>query len=53
MVQVLKSKREFELLGGLNPGTVRVSTNNSKAEVISARCDIFRPATALFRIIHL
>jgi len=34
-----------------NPGTVRVSTKNSKAKVISRRCAIFRPATAVFRII--
>jgi hypothetical protein len=35
----------------LNPGTVRVSTANSKATVILSRCAIFRPATAEFRII--
>jgi outer membrane protein OmpA-like peptidoglycan-associated protein len=34
-----------------NPGTVRVSTENSKAKVILSRCAVFRPATALFRII--
>ncbi len=34
-----------------NPGTVRVSTANSKAAVISSRCAIFRPATAEFRFI--
>ena len=33
-----------------NPGTVRVSTKNSKAKVISCRCAIFRPATAVFRL---
>jgi hypothetical protein len=41
---------DFELFGSLNPGTVRVSTENSKAEVILERYAIFRPATALFRI---
>ena len=35
-----------------NPGTVRVSTENSKATVILSRCTIFRPATAEFRIIR-
>jgi hypothetical protein len=50
MVQVLKSTKYFELFGGLNPGTVRVSTENSKDEVILGRCAIYRPATALFRI---
>ena len=34
-----------------NPGTVRVSTENSKAKVILSRCAVFRPATALFRIV--
>ncbi len=33
-----------------NPGTVRVSTENSKAAVILSRCAIFRPATAEFRL---
>jgi hypothetical protein len=51
MVQVLKSTKDFEFFGGLNPGTVRVSTENSKATVISGRCAIFRPATAEFRMI--
>ncbi len=49
MVQVAKSTKDFELFGGLNPGTVRVSTENSKAEVILARCAVFGPATAEFR----
>jgi hypothetical protein len=49
MVQVLKSTKYFELFGGLNPGTVRVSTENSKDEVILGRCAIYSPATALFR----
>jgi hypothetical protein len=49
MVQVLKSTKDFEFFGGLNPGTVRVSTENSKATVILSRCAIFRPATAEFR----
>jgi len=31
----------------------RLSTENSKAKVISRRCAIFRPATAVFRIINL
>ena len=33
-----------------NPGTVRVSTENSKAAVILARCAILGPATAVFRL---
>ena len=32
----------------MNPGTVRVSTENSKDEVILGRCAIYRPATAVF-----
>jgi hypothetical protein len=44
MVQVLKSTKSFELFGGLNPGTVRVSTKNSKAQVMLARCAVFSPA---------
>gem|GEM_PF-1148954 len=51
MVQMAKSTKYFELFGGLNPGTVRVSTENSKDEVILVRCAIFRPATAEFRVI--
>jgi hypothetical protein len=50
IAQVLKSTKYFELAGGLNPGTVRVSTDNSKDAVILSRCAIFRPATAEFRI---
>ncbi len=49
MVQLAKSTRDFELFGGFNPGTVRVSTGNSKAAVILARCAVFGPATAEFR----
>jgi hypothetical protein len=52
MVQVVKRTTDFELFGGLNPGTVRVSTENSKAEVILTRCAILGPATALFRFTH-
>ena len=48
MVQVLKGTKYFELFGSLNPGTVRVSTENSKDEVILGRCAIYSPATALF-----
>jgi hypothetical protein len=51
MVQILESTKDFDICGSLNPGTVRVSTANSKAAVISSRCAIFRPATAEFRII--
>jgi hypothetical protein len=36
-----------------NPGTVRVSTENSKAAVILARCAILGPATAVFRLTRL
>ncbi len=46
MAQVAKSTQDFELFGGLNPGTVRVSTENSKDKVILARCAVFEPATA-------
>ena len=53
MVQVAKSTQDFELFGGLNPGTVRVSTENSKAAVILARCAVCGPATAGFRFSHL
>ncbi len=49
MAQMLNSTKDFEFFGGLNPGTVRVSTENSKATVIFSRCAIFRPATAEFR----
>ncbi len=31
MVQILESTKDFDICGGLNPGTVRVSTANSKA----------------------
>ena len=50
MVQMAKSTKDFELFGGLNPGTVRVSTENSKDKVILVRCATFRPATAEFRV---
>ena len=50
MVQVVKRAMDFELFGGLKPGAVKVSTENSKAEVILTRCAIVGPATALFRI---
>ncbi len=52
MAQLLKSTKYFELFGSLNPGTVRVSTENSKDEVILGRCAIYSPATALFGIMH-
>ncbi len=51
MAQVLKSTKYFELFGSLNPGTVRVSTENSKDEVILGRCAIYGSAIALFRFI--
>jgi hypothetical protein len=53
MVQILESTKDFDICGSLNPGTVRVSTANSKAEVISSRCAIFRPATAEFRFKYI
>jgi hypothetical protein len=31
MAQMLKSTKDFDICGRLNPGTVRVSTANSKA----------------------
>ncbi len=49
-MQVVKSTKDFELFGGLNPGTVRVSIENSKAAVILARCAVIEPATAEFRL---
>lgn len=49
MVQVAKSTNEFELFERRNPGTVRLSTENSKAPVILVRCAVFGPATAEFR----
>ena len=52
-VQVAKSTKYFELFGGLNPGTVRVSTENSKDKVILVICAIFGPATAEFRIMAI
>ncbi len=51
MVQMAKSTKYFELFSRRNPGTVRVSTENSKDKVILVICAIFRPATAEFRII--
>ncbi len=51
MAQVRKSTKYLKLVGGLNPGTARVSTDNSKDEVILDRCAISSPATALFSII--
>ncbi len=52
-MQMAKSTKYFELFLRRNPGTVRVSTENSKDKVILVRCAIFRPATAEFRIILL
>jgi hypothetical protein len=49
MLQILESTKDFDICGGFNPGTVRVSTEDSKATVILSRCSIFRPATAEFR----
>ena len=53
MVQMHKSTKDSERFGGLNPGSVRVRTENSKAEVILSICAIFRPATALFSSVRL
>ncbi len=52
MVQVVKITKGFEFFGGLKPGTVTVSTENSKAAVVLARCAVFGPATAEFRLNH-
>jgi hypothetical protein len=49
-VQMHKSAKDFELFGGLNPGTVRVSTDNSKAAVILGISAVFRPATAFLSL---
>ncbi len=43
---MLKSTKCFDICGGLNPGTVKVSTVNLKDEVILGRYFISRPATA-------
>ncbi len=51
MVQMAKSTKYFELFLRRNPGTFRVSTENSKEKVILVRCAIFILATADFRII--
>ncbi len=53
MVQVARSTKYFELFGKRNSGIVRVSTENSKAAVILARCAVVGPATAEFRFIHM
>ena len=57
MAQMAKSTMYY-LWGFLNlrrrnPGTVRVSTEDSKAAVILGRYAIFRPATAEFRFMDL
>jgi hypothetical protein len=31
MVQILESTKDFDICGGLNPGTVSVSTEDSKS----------------------
>ena len=50
MVQLVKSTKDFDI-SARNPGTVRVSTGNSKAAVILAGCAVLGPATAVFRFI--
>jgi hypothetical protein len=35
--QLLEKTKDFELFGDLNPGTVRMRTENSKDEVILGR----------------
>ncbi len=52
MAQVHKSTKYFGLVGGLNPGTVMVSADNSTDEEILSRCAIFRPENALFVVIQ-
>jgi hypothetical protein len=52
MMQMRKSAKDFEPFGGLTPDTVRVSTENSKADVILCCCAIFTPATTLSRFNH-
>jgi hypothetical protein len=42
MVQILKSTKDFDICVSLNPSTVRVSTENSKASVILGSCAIFQ-----------
>jgi hypothetical protein len=57
MVQLRRSTRYFELFGGLNPGTTRLRPRRElghrkfKRRGDLGRCSIFRPATAVFRII--
>ena len=53
MMHLAKSTKDFELFERRNPGTVRVSTENSKDKVILVRCAIFRPATAEFRFMSM
>jgi hypothetical protein len=48
VAQMLKNTKDFELVGGLTPGTVRVSTDNAKDEIVLSRCAVSRPTTAVF-----
>jgi hypothetical protein len=48
MAELVKSTRILKF-SARNPGTVRVSTENSKAAVILDRCAVLGPATAVFR----
>ncbi len=49
MVWMAKSTKNFEFFWGLNPGTVRVSTDNSKDNVNLVMRAISRPTNASFR----
>gem|GEM_PF-2824030 len=51
MAQMVKSTKDFELFRGATLAPSGVSTENSKAAVILARCAVFAPATAEFRFI--
>ncbi len=47
MAQVAKSTKDFEIFGGLNPSTVKVSTENYKDKAIFDRCAVLRHAGSI------
>ena len=51
MAYMAKNTEDFEIFRRRTPGTVRVSTESSKADVILDRNPVFGPATAEFRFI--
>jgi hypothetical protein len=48
MVQVLKSAQDFELFGGLSPGTVRASTQKFKSQSDFGQMRHFQPRNCRF-----